>query len=76
MAIDNFPLSHASLRHPAGNIPLPEGEPCIAMDNVNFLRASAFLPFCPRVFCLALGCGACGKSRREHGASVGPGQGP
>ena len=28
MAIDNFPLRHASLRHPAGNIPLPEGEPC------------------------------------------------
>ena len=29
MAIDNFPLWHASLRHPAGNIPLPEGEPCM-----------------------------------------------
>ena len=29
MAIDNFPLWHASLRHPAGNIPLPEGEPCV-----------------------------------------------
>ena len=29
MAIDNFPLWHVSLRHPAGNIPLPEGEPCM-----------------------------------------------
>ena len=29
MAIDKFPLWHASLRHPAGNIPLPEGEPCM-----------------------------------------------
>ena len=29
MTIDNFPLWHASLRHPAGNIPLPEGEPCV-----------------------------------------------
>ena len=29
MAIDNFPLWHASLRHPVRNIPLPEGEPCI-----------------------------------------------
>ena len=29
MAIDNFPLWHASMRHPAGNIPLPEGEPCM-----------------------------------------------
>ena len=29
MAIDIFPLWHASLRHPAGNIPLPEGEPCL-----------------------------------------------
>ena len=27
MAIDNLPLWHASLRHPAGNIPLPEVEP-------------------------------------------------
>ena len=29
MAIDIFPLWHASLRHPAGNTPLPEGEPCL-----------------------------------------------
>ena len=29
MTIDNFPLWHASFRHPAGNIPLPEGEPCV-----------------------------------------------
>ena len=29
MAIDNFHLWHASLRHPAGTIPLPEGEPCM-----------------------------------------------
>ena len=28
-AIDNFPLWHANLRHPAGNMPLPEGEPCM-----------------------------------------------
>ena len=27
MAIENFPMWHASLRHPAGNIPLPGGEP-------------------------------------------------
>ena len=27
MAIDNFPLWHASLRQPAGNTPLLEGEP-------------------------------------------------
>ena len=29
MAIENFPMWHASLRHPAGNIPLHEGEPCM-----------------------------------------------
>ena len=29
MAIGNFPLWHASLRHPAENIPLPEEEPCM-----------------------------------------------
>ena len=29
MAIDNFSLWHASVRHPAGNIPLPDGEPCV-----------------------------------------------
>ena len=29
MPIDNFPLWHASLRHPTGNIPLPDGEPFI-----------------------------------------------
>ena len=29
MAIDNCPLWHARLRHPAGNVPLPEGEPCM-----------------------------------------------
>ena len=29
MAIDVFPMWHASLRHPAGNTPLPEGEPCM-----------------------------------------------
>ena len=29
MAIDNFPVWHASLRHPAGNIPLPEGGACM-----------------------------------------------
>ena len=29
MAIDSFLVWHASLRHPAVNIPLPEGEPCM-----------------------------------------------
>ena len=29
MAIDNFPLWHASLRYPAGNTPLPERDPCM-----------------------------------------------
>ena len=29
MAIGFPTLWHASLRHPAGNTPLPEGEPCI-----------------------------------------------
>ena len=29
MPIDILPLWHASLRHPAGSIPLPKGEPCM-----------------------------------------------
>ena len=33
MALDIFLLRHASLRHAAGNIPLPEGEPCIYDTN-------------------------------------------
>ena len=36
MAIDNFPLWHASLCHPPGNIPLAEGEPCITMYKCAF----------------------------------------
>ena len=31
MTIDSFPLWYASLRHPEGNIPLPEGELCMYM---------------------------------------------
>ena len=36
MAIDHFPLWHANLRHPAGNIPLPEGSLACVCINVNF----------------------------------------
>ena len=36
MAIENFLLWHASLRHPPGNIPLPEGEPCMYMYICEF----------------------------------------
>ena len=38
-----LPLWHASLRHPAGNTSLPEGEPCIAMYNMNVFGTSAFI---------------------------------
>ena len=36
MEIDIFPLWHAILRHPAGNTPLPEGEPCMYSYNCDF----------------------------------------
>ena len=36
MAIDIFSLWHASLRHPAGNTPLLEGEPCVPYVFMNF----------------------------------------
>ena len=35
MAIDIFPLWHASMRHPAENTPLPEGEPGILCIKVS-----------------------------------------
>ena len=42
MAIDIFPLWHASLRHPVGNTPLSEGEPGIAMYRCVFCGTWAF----------------------------------
>ena len=46
MAIDIFPLWHASLRHPAGNTPLPEGQPCMNMYKMHFFSGMLhfFLP--------------------------------
>ena len=35
-------LMHASLRHPAGNIPLQEGEPCITMHKRVFFAHRHF----------------------------------
>ena len=42
MVIDNFSLWHASLRHPAGNIPLPEGETCNKVKSCFFRPAGLF----------------------------------
>ena len=67
MTIDNFPLWHANLRHPAGNMPLPEGEPCITMYKCVFLALRHFLLFRPRVFYRALGSVA----RREPAGTPG-----
>ena len=49
MISDNFTLWHASLRHPAGNIPLPEGEPCMYTYIFDF-----FVSFGSHVFVRAL----------------------
>ena len=76
MAIDNFPLWHASLRHPAGNIPLPEGEPCMTMYKCVFLALRHFFLFWPRVFSRALGSVARREPARTPRASLGPGRGP
>ena len=71
MVIDNPSLWHASLRHPAGNIPLPEGEPCITIHKCLFLAHGIFFLLRPRVFSRALGSVAlmepAGTSRRKCG---------
>ena len=50
MAIDNFPVWHVSLRHPAGNIPLPEGEPCMYMYNCETFVFFRRYPFVQALF--------------------------
>ena len=63
MAIDNFPLLHASLHHTAGNIPLPKGEPYMYVyEIVFFVEYKTFL-FRPRVFSRALCCRRAGEGR-------------
>ena len=42
MAFDKFPLWHVSLRHPAGNTPLSEGEPCITVYKCVILQIGIF----------------------------------
>ena len=54
MAIHNFRLWHASLRHPAGNISLPDGimtyvYMCFVFHIGIFSRPAACLFSCPRL---------------------------
>ena len=64
MAIDNFPRWHASLRHPARNIPLPGGEPC-KDTNVFFWPIGIFsLP--------VAGLSSCSRLRGNAGSPPGP----
>ena len=72
MAIDNFPLWHASLRHPAGNIPLYEGEPCITMYKSVFLHIGIFFSSGRGSFLVLSAPGHTGSPPEHHGASVGP----
>ena len=58
MVIDNFPLWHAILRHPVGNITLPEGALCIATYYLHFFGHWHFLLFRRPVVSLAVGHGA------------------
>ena len=54
MAIDNFPLWHASLRHPAGNIPLPEREPCMCTYICEIFVCSGTYLFVPALLAKTL----------------------
>ena len=77
MEIDIFPLWHAILRHPAGNTPFPEVEPCITMYQYNFFCAHRRFFSSGRGSFLVLSApGHAGSPPEHHGASVDPGRGP
>ena len=67
MAIDNFPLWHVNLRHPAGNIPLPKGEPCIAVLYGRFWDISIFFPSARESFVLLSAAGWPGNKPETRG---------
>ena len=77
MAIDIFPLWHASLRHPAGNTPLPEGQHCMNMYKMHFFSGMLhfFLP-AAGFFSRSLLPARRGGAPVQHGVSVDPSQAP